>query len=152
MPLLKRGTVFVLVAACGASQAQWTATELDGFAARGIDGMAVVGESTSPYTALLWQLPNSPVLLHPAGASRSYAYDTHNGIQVGEVVWGALPHAALWEGDRQRNPRERSVIGNRPNDGLAVQQLPRHPIPLSRFHVAEQVRLISGQTQLGMER
>src|SRR5688500_4901827 len=99
MPLLKRGTVFVLVAACGASQAQWTATELDGFAARGIDGMAVVGESTSPYTALLWQLPNSPVLLHPAGASRSYAYDTHNGIQVGEVVWGALPHAALWEGD-----------------------------------------------------
>jgi hypothetical protein len=73
-------------------------TELDGFAARGIDGAAVVGESSSPYTAILWQLPGSPIPLHPVGANRSYAYDIHNGTQVGEVVWGALPHAALWSG------------------------------------------------------
>jgi hypothetical protein len=99
MPLVNRGIVFALVAACGASHAQWTATELDGFAARGIDGTSVVGESVSPYQALLWQLPNAPVPLHPAGATRSYAYDTDSGFQVGEVVWGALPHAALWAGD-----------------------------------------------------
>jgi hypothetical protein len=73
-------------------------TELDGFAARGIDGTSVVGESTSPYTALLWQMPNSTITLHPAGAMRSYAYDTHNGAQVGEVVWTSLPRAALWSG------------------------------------------------------
>ena len=37
MPLLKRGIFFALAVAFSASHAQWTATELDGFAARGID-------------------------------------------------------------------------------------------------------------------
>lgn len=97
MPLLNRGIVFALAAAAGASHAQWTAIELDGFAARGIDGAAVVGETTG-FTALLWPDPKQSVSLHPPGALRSYAYDTHAGIQAGEVVWPTGARAALWSG------------------------------------------------------
>lgn len=84
------------VIAAASASAQWTATILDGNAARGIDAGQIVGE-TAALTAILWTSPASSVDLHPVGANRSYAYATDGEQQVGEAFM-PTGRAALWTG------------------------------------------------------
>ena len=93
------GIAISAVLLASSANSQWTAVELNGFAARGINGTSLVGESPA-FGALLWLNPNQIVDLHPAGALRSYAYDIDGPTQVGEVIWPTGGRAALWTGSK----------------------------------------------------
>ncbi|MDQ2986878.1 MAG: hypothetical protein M3R13_09190 [Armatimonadota bacterium] len=92
------GTTFAAAILVAGAYAQWTATELDGFAARGIAEGEVVGESVA-FRALLWDSTLNLVSLHPPLANFSYAYGTDGQQQAGETRGPSGLRAALWEGN-----------------------------------------------------